>query len=322
MQKQLDDMKALFEQQKREMMMQHQQQLFGMAGAPAAAPPMMQAAAGGRRGAGSSKRKAAAANPYAGGAAGAMVPVEPPIDDSRDMTFEEKSQLSAGINKLRSDNLVRVVQIIRTNMPSLTDADGEIEVDINALDRKTLWELHRFVNACLNKNKVKTKKAPAQTTASRTLQAQQAQALSEQRIAQLQQSLAATSGGIAGQDGDDFGHGGSASYSDSEGDLTVGASGAGGGGYYDGFAQSKAQSDRDRQEAERKRQEAERQAAERRRQKEEQEKARIERERAAARAANQGGGGGIDMLGQSNMMASFEGRTDTFDFQLDEYGES
>jgi len=326
MQKQLEEMKALLEQQKKDMAMQRQQQLFGMAGAPLVAPPMMQPAAGGRaaRGGGPSKRKAAAANPYAGGAAGAMVLAEPPIDDSRDMTFEEKSQLSAGINKLRSDNLVKVVQIIRTNMPSLSDADGEIEVDINALDRKTLWELHRYVNACLNKNKAKTKKAPTQTTASRTLQAQQAQALSEQRIAQLQQSLAASSGGggIAGQNGDDFAHGDSASYSDSEGDLTVGASGVGGGGYYDGFAQSKAQSDRDRQEAERKRQEAERQAAERRRQKEEQEKARIQRERAAARAANEGGGGGIDMLGQSNMMASFEGGADTFDFPLDEYGET
>lgn len=326
MQQQLEEMKALLEQQKKDMAMQLQQQLFGMAGAPLVASPMMQPAAGGRtaRGGGPSKRKAAAANPYAGGAAGAMVLAEPPIDDSRDMTFEEKSQLSAGINKLRSDNLVKVVQIIRTNMPSLSDADGEIEVDINALDRKTLWELHRYVNACLNKNKAKTKKAPTQTTASRTLQAQQAQALSEQRIAQLQQSLAASSGGggIAGQNGDDFAHGDSASYSDSEGDLTVGASGVGGGGYYDGFAQSKAQSDRDRQEAERKRQEAERQAAERRRQKEEQEKARIQRERAAARAANEGGGGGIDMLGQSNMMASFEGGADTFDFPLDEYGET
>jgi len=314
MQKQLEDMKAMFEKQKQEMILQHQQQLYGMAAAPACG--------GGRggRGGGSSKRRAGNANAPAAG------PVEPPIDDSRDMTFEEKSQLSAGINKLRSDNLVKVVSIIRTNMPSLSDADGEIEVDINALDRKTLWELHRYVNACLNKNKSKNKKAPAQTTASRTLQAQQAQALSEQRIAQLQQSLAASSGSngassFGNQNGDEFGHEGSASYSDSEGDLTMGASGVGGGGYYDGFAQSKAQSDRDRQQAERKRQDAQRQAVERRRKKEEQEKARIERERAAARAANEAGSGGIDMLGQSSAMASFEDGTDTFDFPLDEYGD-
>ncbi|EOD22670.1 hypothetical protein EMIHUDRAFT_55781, partial [Emiliania huxleyi CCMP1516] len=74
---------------------------------------------------------------------------EAPIDLSRDMTYEEKTQLSAGINKLKSDNLGRVVSIIRENMPSLGNGTDEIEVDINALDRKTLWELHRFVNACL-----------------------------------------------------------------------------------------------------------------------------------------------------------------------------
>ena len=52
-------------------------------------------------------------------------------------------------------------------------------------------------------------------------------------------------------------------------------------------------------------------------------RARIERERAAARAAQAAGGSGIDMLGQSNAMASFEDGTDTFDFSgLDEYGES
>lgn len=319
MQKQMEEMKTMFEEQKKQMMLQHQQQLYS------AVPPMMQAAGGGRgRGRSGGKRKSAVTN-YAAGASGTMVPGEQanaPADDSRDMTFEEKSQLSGGINKLRSDNLVKVVSIIRNNMPSLSDADGEIEVDINALDRKTLWELHRYVQACLHKNKPKTKKPAAQTTASRTLAAQQAQAVSEQRIAQLQQSLAASSGGGALANQDDFAHEDSASYSDSDGDLTSGAAGAAGGGYYDGFAQSKAQSDRERQEAERKRQAGERNAAERRRQKEEQERARIQAERTAARAANEGGGGGIDMLGQSNAMASFEGGTDTFDFPMDEYGES
>ena len=87
------------------------------------------------------------------------------------------------------------------------------------------------------------------------------------------------------------------------------------------FAQSKAQSDREQQESERRRQDAEREAAAKRRQKEEHEKARIERERAAARAANEDGDG-IDMLGQSNMMASFADGSGTFDFSgLDEYGD-
>jgi len=301
--KQMQDMqRQMMEMQKQQLAMQQQ----GMA----AVPP-----GGGGRG---SKRPRPPNR--------AMVEAkEAPIDLSRDMTYEEKTQLSAGINKLKSDNLGRVVSIIRENMPSLGNGTDEIEVDFNALDRKTLWELHRFVNACLKKKP--TKKAAQHTTASRMLGAQQAKAQTEQRIAQLQQSLqashgAASSGGgggisLARQDTDDFGGNDSPSDSDSDG----GGSPGGGGGYYEQFAQSKAQSDREQQESERRRQDAEREAAAKRRQKEEHEKARIERERAAARAANEDGDG-IDMLGQSNMMASFADGSGTFDFSgLDEYGD-
>lgn len=269
----------------------------------------------------------------ASGMQGPAEPAHPAMDVSRDMTYEEKSQMSAGINKLRSENLLKVVDIIRTNMPSLGKEGEEIQVDLNTLDRRTLWELHKFVHACLNKNKAKPKKAPTQTTASRTLAAQQTLAGTEQRIAQLQRSLAAHGAGSSGtalssaRGADDFGHDDSLSGSDSEGELTSAAApaggAAGGAGYYAGFAQTKAQSDRERQDAERRRQEAERSAAAKRGQREEQERARIERERAAARAAQAAGGSGIDMLGQSNAMASFEDGTDTFDFSgLDEYGES
>mmetsp|Transcript_35202 Transcript_35202/g.104984 ORF Transcript_35202/g.104984 Transcript_35202/m.104984 type:complete len:253 (-) Transcript_35202:305-1063(-) len=137
----------------------------------------------------------------------------PPIDLSHDMTHEEKARLTAAIQKLSSDRLPGVVAIIRKSTPSLGNGTDEIEVDFNALDRKTLWELHRFVNACLKKKP--TKKAAQHTTASRMLGAQQAKAQTEQRIAQLQQSLqashgAASSGGgggisLARQDTDDFG---------------------------------------------------------------------------------------------------------------------
>mmetsp|Transcript_38286 Transcript_38286/g.120618 ORF Transcript_38286/g.120618 Transcript_38286/m.120618 type:complete len:153 (-) Transcript_38286:348-806(-) len=112
---------------------------------------------------------------------------EAPIDLSRDMTYEEKTQLSAGINKLKSDNLGRVVSIIRENMPSLGNGTDEIEVDINALDRKTLWELHRFVNA--RRKKRPSKKQAHHTTVSRMAAVELAKAQTEERIAHVQHSL-------------------------------------------------------------------------------------------------------------------------------------
>ena len=49
------------------------------------------------------------------------------VDLDRDMTFEEKASLSAGINRLTSNNLAKVVQIIKENMPSLGAGSEEIE---------------------------------------------------------------------------------------------------------------------------------------------------------------------------------------------------
>ena len=54
--------------------------------------------------------------------------------------------LSAGINRLTSNNLTKMVQIIKKNIPRADPGSEEIEVDINALDNRTLWKLHTFLN--------------------------------------------------------------------------------------------------------------------------------------------------------------------------------
>jgi len=123
----------------------------------------------------------------------------PPIDLSHDMTHEEKARLTAAIQKLSSDRLPGVVAIIRKSTPSLGNGTDEIEVDFNALDRKTLWELHRFVNA--RHKKRPSKKQAHHTTVSRMAAVELAKAQTEERIAYLQQSLQSKRGGGT----DDFG---------------------------------------------------------------------------------------------------------------------
>ena len=59
------------------------------------------------------------------------------------MTFDEKRTLSMNINKLPSGKLNKVLQIIAESMPLGDQNDEEIEIDIGALDTKTLRELQR-----------------------------------------------------------------------------------------------------------------------------------------------------------------------------------
>ncbi len=83
-----------------------------------------------------------------------------PIKETqREMTFEEKRQLSENINNLPQESLGKVVQIIHQRMPSLaSNAPDEIEIDIDALDITTLWHLDRYVKNTLSKRKKVTPK--------------------------------------------------------------------------------------------------------------------------------------------------------------------
>ena len=101
------------------------------------------------------ERMAAAATPGAWSAAAAA---PPPNDDQRPMTYDEKRTLSMNINKLPSDKLNKVLQIIAESRPLGDQKDEEIEIDIGALDTKTLRELQRYVKGCVTKKKPRSKK--------------------------------------------------------------------------------------------------------------------------------------------------------------------
>lgn len=109
----------------------------------------------------------------AGGAAAPSVPAQPKPaaprpkapsqpkkkkkDEIREITFEEKKELSEAINTLAGDKLGRVVQIIHESMPQLQGESGqeEIELDIDSLDLVTLNKLWNFVKGSANRRKPK-----------------------------------------------------------------------------------------------------------------------------------------------------------------------
>ena len=69
------------------------------------------------------------------------------------MSYDEKRKLSLDINKLPGDKLARVVTIVQSRETSLSGTmplDG-IEIDFETLKASTLWELKKYVAACLLK---------------------------------------------------------------------------------------------------------------------------------------------------------------------------
>ncbi|KAL9256077.1 Transcription factor GTE7-like protein [Drosera capensis] len=65
--------------------------------------------------------------------------------NKREMTMLEKHRLGTGLQNLPEEKMVHVVQIIRKRNGHLTQDGDEIELDIEAVDTETLWELDRFV---------------------------------------------------------------------------------------------------------------------------------------------------------------------------------
>ena len=61
------------------------------------------------------------------------------------MNMEEKQKLGIGLQSLPPEKMPQLVQIIRKRNAHLADEVDEIELDIEALDTETLWELDRFV---------------------------------------------------------------------------------------------------------------------------------------------------------------------------------
>ncbi|XP_058771694.1 transcription factor GTE7-like [Vicia villosa] len=65
--------------------------------------------------------------------------------NKRDMNLEEKQKLGMGLQSLPPEKMEQVVQIIRKRNGHLEQDGDEIELDIEAVDTETLWELDRLV---------------------------------------------------------------------------------------------------------------------------------------------------------------------------------
>ncbi|RAL50592.1 hypothetical protein DM860_014534 [Cuscuta australis] len=70
--------------------------------------------------------------------------------NERQMTFKEKMALGMSLQNLDQDKIELVLQTIMKRYPSLPVESGEIDLDIEALDSETLWELDRFVKSLKN----------------------------------------------------------------------------------------------------------------------------------------------------------------------------
>ncbi|GMQ01345.1 hypothetical protein CsSME_00048006 [Camellia sinensis var. sinensis] len=65
--------------------------------------------------------------------------------NKRQMSMEEKHRLSVGLQSLPQEKMPQLVQIMKKRNSHWPQEEDEIELDIEAIDLETLWELDRFV---------------------------------------------------------------------------------------------------------------------------------------------------------------------------------
>ncbi|XP_073001515.1 transcription factor GTE7-like [Typha latifolia] len=83
----------------------------------------------------------------------------------RPMTLEEKQKLSFGLQSLPEEKMAQVLQIVRKRNLDPTQHGDEIELDIEAMDTETLWELDRFLCNCKKTlSKIKRREVMASST--------------------------------------------------------------------------------------------------------------------------------------------------------------
>lgn len=64
----------------------------------------------------------------------------------REMSVQERDQLGLVLQDFAGEYLEEILQIVAKRNSNMTapDGDGEIELDIQAVDSETMWDLHRF----------------------------------------------------------------------------------------------------------------------------------------------------------------------------------
>lgn len=109
----------------------------------------------------------AKASPGGGGRASGYVGKQPKPKardpNKRAMSMEEKHKLGVGLQSLPEEKMPQLVQIIRKRNKHMAPEGDEIELDIEAIDTETLWELDRFVTNW-KKMVSKTKRQALMTT--------------------------------------------------------------------------------------------------------------------------------------------------------------
>ncbi|XP_022136729.1 transcription factor GTE7-like isoform X2 [Momordica charantia] len=65
--------------------------------------------------------------------------------NKREMSLEEKHRLGVGLQGLPPEKMDQVIQIVKRRSGQLRQDGDEIELDIEAVDTETLWELDRLV---------------------------------------------------------------------------------------------------------------------------------------------------------------------------------
>lgn len=103
---------------------------------------------------------------------------------NEEMSFEEKRQLSEDVSNLPQDNMMRVLEIIQECMPNLhSNGDSDvIELDIEALDLKTLRALQGYIWECHNPGKKRPATTGVSKVAKKSKDQQQPQQQQQQQI--------------------------------------------------------------------------------------------------------------------------------------------
>ncbi|KAI3827925.1 hypothetical protein L1987_02014 [Smallanthus sonchifolius] len=83
--------------------------------------------------------------PSSRGAVGKLPKPRAKDPNKREMNMEEKQKLGLGLQSMPPEKMPQLLQIIRKRNDQLAQEGDEIELDIEALDTETLWELDRFV---------------------------------------------------------------------------------------------------------------------------------------------------------------------------------
>ena len=296
--------------------------------------PMAQAAAPAPRGRGRGRAPGGGRGRGRGAASTALVAADPFAaaqpqrlpPSSAASAWDIRTKISTNCEKMNSKETSQVIEIIKRVMPSIGN-NGEIELDMNALDNTTLWTLWDFFedNAAAKAGAAGKKKGRPSGGGGRAAPAYQqpmmAAPMQNTMMAAPQQGYGADDDWVNEGDSDDGFGGGSA------------AAAGGGGGYssamYQGFQNARQQQQQAasrQQQRQMQQQNAAQQEQQNARLAQQQaaasKQAQLEAQRAAERAKRQAQGG-VDMLGQSNMMSSFEqggGDDDDLAWDVDEFG--